>query len=284
MPSERGSSRSSDGLPTRPAHRLERSAFDLEFAEDFDRPTLDPARWIAHYLPHWSTPDRTAARYAIENSRLRLLIEADQPPWCPELDGDLRVSSIQTAEFAGPVGSSIGGHPFDPPATVRTAQPARRLYTPHLGLVELRCRAIGDSRSMVALWMIGVGDHPEQTGEICVAEIFGRDIGAASVQVGTGVHPFGDGSIGDDFEAVTVRIDAREPHTYSAVWTPDWIAWYIDDGLVRVVEQSLTYPLQLMLSCYEFPAAGHDERRAADYPKAFEIDWVRGYRLIAGQA
>ena len=261
------------------AARLDRSRFELEFEDEFDGPALDDRKWIPEYLPHWSTPDRTRARYTIAERRLRLLIEADQPPWCPELDGDLRVSSIQTAEFAGPVGSSIGGHPFGRGATVRTAQPERRLYMPHLGLVELRCRALDEPRLMVALWMIGVGDPTEQTGELCVAEIFGRDVGPVSARVGMGIHPHQDPSIGDDFEAVEIPIDVREPHTYSAAWTEERIGWYVDDRLVRVVEQSLTYPLQLMLSLYEFATDGPDERRLDDYPKTFEIDWVRGYRL-----
>ena len=259
--------------------RLDRSRFELEFEDDFDEPSLDESKWIPEYLPHWSTPDRTSARYTIAESRLRLLIEADQPPWCPELDGELRVSSIQTAEFAGPLGSSIGGHPFHPQARVRTPQVDRRLYTPYLGLIELRCRAPVEPRLMAALWMIGVGDPPEQSGELLVAEIFGRDAGPTSARVGMGVHPFGDSTIVDDFEAVEIPIDVREAHTYSAAWTEARVGWYVDDRLVRVVEQSLTYPLQLMLGFYEFPIDGPDARRPEEYPKAFEIDWVRGYRL-----
>jgi hypothetical protein len=258
---------------------LDRSGLVLEFEDAFEGPTLDEHKWIPAYLPHWSTPDRTGARYEIRDGRLRLLIEAGQPPWCPELDGDLQVSSLQTAEFSGSVGSSIGGHRFHQAATVRTPQPIRRLYTPRFGLVELRCRAVDDPRLMVALWMIGVGDEPGHSGELCVAEIFGRDVGATRARVGMGVHPFDDPSIVDDFVAVDVPIDARELHTYSALWARDRIAWYVDDRRVRVVEQSLAYPLQLMLSFYQFPVDRSDDRRLEDYPKAVEVDWVRGYRL-----
>jgi hypothetical protein len=104
-----------------PAENLDRDAFVVEFEDDFDAP-LDAAHWLPHYLPHWSTPDRTAARYEIRDGVLRLLIEADTPPWCPELDGDLRVSSIQTGVFAGPVGSTVGQLQFHPDVVVRTAQ------------------------------------------------------------------------------------------------------------------------------------------------------------------
>jgi Glycosyl hydrolases family 16 len=265
---------------------LDRGGRELEFDETFAGTSLDERRWIAHYLPQWSTPDRTAARYELGDAGLSLLIEADQPAWCPELDGELRVSSIQTGAFSGPHGSEVGQHRFRPEARVRTAQPRQALYTPRYGLVELRCRAPADPRLMVALWMIGFEDEPEQSAEICVAEIFGRDVAPDRAGVGMGVHPFGDPSLVDDFERVDVAIDATQFHVYSADWTPDGIAWYVDDRLVRTVRESPDYPMQLMLSLYEFPAdatshdgaAGDEEPRS--YPKAVEVDWVRGYRPL----
>jgi hypothetical protein len=257
-----------------PAQTLDRTGFEVEFEDDFDRPTLDATRWLPHYLPHWSTPDRTAARYEMRDGVLRLLIEADQAPWCPELDGDLRVSSLQTGVFAGPVGSTVGQLRFHPDVVVRTAQQDRALYATHHGLIETRMRALDDPRAMVALWMIGLEDEPERSSEICVAEIFGRTVAPDSARIGMGVHPFGDPAITDDFAAEEVRIDVRAWHTYSADWTDDRVAWYVDDRLIRVVDQSATYPMQLMLGIYEFPV-DDDQRRPADYPKVFEVDWVR---------
>ena len=75
--------------------------------------------------------------------------------------------------------------------------------------------------------------------------------------------------------ATQVRIDATEPHTYSASWEPGLTRWFVDDREVRTVNQAPGYPLQLMLDIYEFPVDG-DERRPTDYPKVFEVDWVRG--------
>lgn len=253
---------------------LDRSLYDVVWQDDFDRPTLDEMHWLPHYLPHWSTPDRTAARYEIRDSVLRLLIEADTPPWCPALDGDLRVSSLQTGVFAGPVGSNVGQLQFHPDVVVRTAQQNRALFTVHHGLIEIRMRALAVPRAMVSLWMIGLEDIPEHSSEINVAEIFGRAVEPGHAGIGMGVHPFGDPAITDDFVAEDVPIDVRDWHVYSADWTPERIAWYVDDRLVRVVEQSATYPMQLMLGLYEFPI-DDDPRDPADYPKAFEVDWVR---------
>ena len=130
---------------------------------------------------------------------LRLRIDADQPPWSPEWNGPLRVSSLQTGLFAGPVGSTTGQHRFRPDLVVREAQPSVALYTPRYGLFELRARAIADPVNMVALWMIGYEDDPRRSAEICICEVFGRDVGPTSARIGMGVHPFGDPLIRDDF-------------------------------------------------------------------------------------
>jgi hypothetical protein len=257
-----------------PAQTLDRTAFDITFEDDFDSPTLDETVWLPHYLPHWSTPDRTAARYDIRDGVLRLLIEADTPPWCPALDGDLRVSSLQTGVFAGPVGSSRGQLQFHEDVVVRTAQQDRALLTVRRQLIETRIRALDDPRAMVALWLIGLEDVPERSGEILVAEIFGRDVTPDRAKVGMGVRRWADPALTDDVVAAEVAVDVRDWHTYSADWTQEHVAFYVDDRLVRVVDQAPDYPMQLMLDIYEFPV-DDDPRPPRDYPKVFEIDWVR---------
>ncbi len=74
------------------------------FADDFS-PGLDGERWIAHYLPHWTVPERSAARYEIVDAGLQLRIGSDQLDWREE-DAPLRVSNVQTAMFSGPSGRS----------------------------------------------------------------------------------------------------------------------------------------------------------------------------------
>ena len=253
--------------------------YELEFEETFESDTLYLDRWLPYYLPHWSSRRRSAARYAVGGGTLRLLIEADQEPWCPEFDGQVRVSSLQTGEFAGPVGSPVGQHRFTPEAVVREAQPNARLYTPQYGWIELRARASADPRAMVALWMIGYEDEPDRSAEICVCEIFGRDVAPDEAGVGMGVHPFGDPRISDDFSRVTVPIDACEFHVYAADWTPDRITFFVDGEVMKTVDQSPAYPMQLMLSLYEFPQAD-DDNVTGTYPKEFVVDYVRAWRLI----
>ena len=95
--------------------------------------------------------------------------------------------------------------------------------------------------------------------------------------MGMGLHPFGDARIRDEFVKISVEIDVREFHTYSVEWMPDEVRFFIDDDHVASMGQSPDYPMQLMLNIYEFEKAG-----VGDYPKAFEVDWVRGYRPLAG--
>jgi len=47
---------------------------------------------------------------------------------------------------------------------------------------------------------------------------------------------------------------------------------------VKTVDQSPHYPMQLMLGIYEFPPEEGREMGTSSYPKAFVVDYVRGYR------
>jgi hypothetical protein len=95
-----------------------------------------------------------------------------------------------------------------------------------------------------------------------------------------GVHPFGDPGIVDEFERVSVELDVRDLHEYAAEWTPAGVDFFVDGARVKRVRQSPAYPVQLMLGIYEFPEGA--ERAPGDYPKAFVVDAVRGYRLTDG--
>ena len=267
-----------------------KAGYELEFEDTFDGPNLDRNRWSPYYLPHWSSRSATAARYRIDDGNLRLRIDEAHAPWCPEWDGDVRVSSLQTGQFSGPLGSAVGQLQFDDGLQVREEQTEQRLYTPQYGVIETRFQAIADPRCMVALWMIGFEDEPERSGEICIAEIFGRNMSEGRAAVGMGIHPFGDPSLKDQFAAEVLSIDATEFHVYTAEWTQDFVYFFVDGELIKTVWQSPSYPMQLMLGVYEFPAgefgttSGRRRRGGGDlpYPKEFVVDYVRGWRRASG--
>jgi hypothetical protein len=247
----------------------------LEVEDRFDGPELDTSLWFPRYLPQWSSAEASAARYELVANELHLLIETDQEPWCPELDGPTRVSSLQTGVFAGPLGTSIGQHRFHPSAVVQEEQRNVRLYTPTFGVFVLRAKATADPSCMVSLWMIGYEDRPERSAEVCVFEIFGRNVEQHSAAIGMGLHPFGDPAISDDFEEVRLPIDVTEFHDYAARWTPKRVTFFIDGSSVRTVDQSPDYPMQFMLGIYEF---GDREGSSGPHPKRFVVDSFLAYR------
>ena len=200
---------------------LDRGGYELVLDERFDQGALNERVWLPYHLPHWSSRDRSAARYRLAGHGLELLIEADQPPWYAEIGEWTRVSTLQTGEFAGPVGSEVGQYRLKPELVVVEEQPNVALFTTQFGLIECRARAIPDEANSVALWLIGYEDEPERSAEICVFEIFGRHMDDDQAKVGMGIHPHGDPSIQEDFSREPVAIDARASHTYAASWTPD---------------------------------------------------------------
>lgn len=267
------------GFPPNP---VDKPGYRLEFNDGFRDESLDTSRWLPFYLPQWSSRRLAAARYALGSTGLRLLIERDQQPWCPEHDGEVRVSSLQTGCYSGPLGSAIGQHRFNPELTVTERQPTLRLYTPQYGYFETRLKAVPIPGYMVALWMIGFEERPEQSAEICICEIFGSQMAGGTSTVGYGIHPFNDPALTDEFYQDVVDFDAASYHIYAAEWTPTHVEFFIDNVKVRTVPQSPSYPMQFMLGIYEIPDQLTEQSSTKLWPKIMEVDYVRGYQPTAG--
>ena len=265
-----------------PPNPAEKPGYVLGFHDDFSGPELDPGKWFPYYLPQWSSRAQAAARYRLTGHSLELLIEQDQEPWCPEFDGHIRVSSLQTGCFAGPLGSRVGQHRSKENVVVREAQDDLRLYTPTYGFFETRLRAVPVPGYMVALWMIGVERRPEHSGEICICELFGHEMTDKAATVGYGVHPFGDPGLTDAFFRDELELDASAFHVYAAEWTPDRVDFHVDNRKLRTVTQAIAYPMQFMLNIYELPGQLAATSEGAAWPKVFEVDYVRGYRPLEG--
>jgi hypothetical protein len=263
------------GLPPNP---VDKPGYRLEFNDDFRNETLDTRNWLPFYLPQWSSRQLAAARYSLGSRGLQLLIERYQKPWCPEHDGAVRVSSLQTGCFSGPLGSPIGQHRFNPNLTVTESQPTIRLYTPQYGYFETRLKAVPIPGYMVAFWMIGFEERPQQSAEICVCEIFGSEMVGGTSTVGYGIHPFNDPVITDEFYRDSVDFHAASYHIYAAEWMPTRVAFFIDNVRVRTVPQSPNYPMQLMLGIYEIPDQLNAKSSGQQWPKMMEVDYVRGYQ------
>ncbi len=266
-----------------PPNPLEKPGYRLEFHDEFDGSSLAAEQWYPYYLPHWSSKARTAVNDTFEDGHLVLQISQDQPPWCPEFDGEVRASVLQTGEFAGSVGSKFGQLRFSDALVVREAQENARLYTPQYGFFELRAKGLSTGANHVSLWMIGYEESPEQSGEIANFELVGAQAGAASSGVRFGVHPWGDPNLKEEFYEETFSIDTTRFHIYAVEWTPTHIDYYIDNLLIKTIYQSPNYPMQFMLGIYEHPFVGawtgvYDPK--APYPKKFTVDYFRAYQPL----
>lgn len=243
---------------------------------DDDLRVLDPGRWIARYLPHWTTPERSAARFAVTPDGLELRIDADQPDWRPE-DGPLRVSNLQTAEHSGPVGSEIGTHPHRAGLAVRTETPTRVLWAPTGGRIELTVTPSVDSGCMTAFWLVGT-EHESAgdgagSGEICVFEIDAESIGPEETRARVGVKAHRDPALRTAMTEVVVPFGAGARQRWTVAWDAGGIRIACADQVVHRSDQVLADPLQLMIDLFELSGPGP----ASAYPKRATIHRVRGW-------
>jgi len=224
------------------------------FDDDFLGPGLDTKVWVPHYLPAWSSRAATAATYEIRDSCLCLTIPPDQGLWLPDdHEGPLRVSGIQSGNFSGPVGSTVGQQPLRAGMTVREEQETQWGWTPDHGRVEIRARGLISRRSMFAAWFVGRETEREQCAEICVFEVFGDAVEPGSAAVGMGLHAFRDPHVEEDFEAVRLPIDVAAFHDYGVDWDADRAVFSVDGQVVRTCPRPPSYPMQLMIAVFDFP-------------------------------
>lgn len=229
--------------------------------------------WVPHYLPHWTTPDRSEARYRVTPEGVELRIEADQRDWRPE-DAPLRVSNLQTGTYSGPVGSPNGTHRHrDDELHVRTQTPQRLLFAPSSGRIDVTVTASRDEGCMLAAWLVGT-EHlsAEHSGEICIFEIDAETIGETTI-ARSGIKAHHDSRLVTDIAEVAVPLDAAEPHTWTVIWGNNETIIGCEGRVVRRLTQAPTYPLLLMIDLFEIgPASGR-------YPKAATIHHVQAWNF-----
>jgi hypothetical protein len=227
----------------------------VELDERFPGADLDRSVWLPYHLPHWSSRAESAATYAVRDGELHLTIPPDQGLWCADRHPDpLRVSCIQSASWSGPIGSTRGPQPFRDGLTVRSEEPPFWGYVPASGHVDIRMRGVIGPRSMVAFYLSAIELEPEQSGELCVAEIFGDALGDGTAAVGMGVKAKRDPDLRDDFEAPRLPIDVAAFHTYAVDWGPGAATFSVDGRPIRSLDQAPADPLQLMIGVFDFPA------------------------------
>lgn len=224
--------------------------------------------WVPHYLPHWTTPERSAARLRRVARGIELRIEEDQADWRPE-DAPLRVSNLQSGVFSGPLGSAIGTHRHRDGVTVRTPTGTRILCAPTAGRVEVEVSASRDVGCMTAAWLIGTEHRgAADAGEICLFEIDAEAIGPES-RARAGLKAHGDARLTPDMAEIRVPVDAGARHTWTAIWGDGETIIGCEGVVVRALPQAPDYPVFLMLDLFEVAAP------AGAYPKTAVFHRVR---------
>jgi len=240
------------------------------FADDFSA-GLDGEKWIAHYLPHWTVPERSAARYEVVDAGLQLRIESDQLDW-REDDAPLRVSNVQTAMFSGPMGSARGTHRHRSDGLeVRTETPLRLLFAPASGRIDVTVAASVDEGCMLAAWLVGIEDLSERdAGEICIFEI-DADAVSTTTRARSGIKAHGDPRLETDMAEVVLPFDASGPHTWTVMWGDGETVIGCEGSVLRRIPQSPDYPLMLLIDLFEIGTP------SGRYPKTAIVSEVRAW-------
>lgn len=246
------------------------------------RDGLDEAVWTAAYMPAWSSRADAAATYEVQTDGLHLTIPPGQRLWCPDLhDGPLRVSAVQSGNWSGPVGSTLGQQPFREGLVVTEAQPTHWGFTPRYGHIEVTCRANIGPGSMFSAWMVGLEDQPDRCGEICIVEVFGnsvnRDGNGVKVGLGCGIHKFRDPALKEEFSADPYPLDPSDFHRYAVDWRPGRVDFFVDEVRTKSVQQAPNYPMELIIGVFDFPAEAHPSGGGALLPELV-VSRVHGRR------
>lgn len=243
----------------------------VKMNDDFEEEELNTDYWLPVYLPQWSSREKSAPSYRIRDSILTLYIADRQEPWCPEWNGDIRVSNLQTGVFSGERGSSAGQHHFTEGLVVREFQPKDFKVTIQYGYIEFKARCNISEENVAALWLIGIEENPCQSAEICLFELKGRNVEKDGAVIGYGLHPFGDACLKEEFYEQKFSIHVEEWNTYALKWEEDKITFYLNGKEIRVIGQSPAYPMQIMLNLYDLQNIKNERN-------TFEIDYVTVYR------
>ena len=169
---------------------------------------------------------------------------------------------MQSGNRSGPVGSTDGQQAVYDGQVVREEQPDFAGHLQDGGHLEVRCRMTISPRSMAALWLCGFEKEPDHCGEICVTEVFGKDVvPGESAEVGVGLKQIRDPHLAQDFAAPRLPIDVAEFHTYAVDWDADEAVFSVDGEEVRRCPNPPTYPLQIMVAVFDFPEWSTGRRR-----------------------
>jgi hypothetical protein len=259
----------------------------LIFRDEFDNDTLDATRWVTEYLSSWTTsPSLAQPTYNMENGLMRLKINADTAPWCPEFDGKTVVSGFAT-------GNRNGLHNWNRTNIVRNPSDMQLTHINQYGYYEIRAKGQAGSARHAAWWLLGFEDIAKESAEIDIFEI----LGLYSNKVPVNFHRWNDpvAPDGGGYSYVNKSMNFHnEYHIFGFNWIegggegslPDKMEFFVDGIKTGERNVNIDYPMIQLFSLYEKRGGGWTGPwLSKPYPNTFDIDYVRVYKLIPnGQA
>lgn len=265
-----------------PANPVEKEGYRLIFQDEFDKDALDQDKWVDHYLSSWSTTADNTMEWTESNGIMNIQIKETTEPWCREYDGATVVSGFTT-------GQRNGLHNWNGNNQVRNPKDTELTHINQYGYYEMRAKGQSGSSRHSAWWLLGFEDVPEESAEIDIFEIKGKD----GTRVPPALHKWNDSdAFGGSLStyADTSRDFNNEYHVYGFDWQkgtsgdttyPDKIVLYVDGKEVSSVKVNIDYPMIQLLSLYEKREGGWTGAwEWMPYPNSFEVDYVRVYKKL----
>lgn len=82
-----------------------------------------------------------------------------------------------------------------------------------------------------------------------------------------GTRSFRDPSLAGDFSAPRLDIDTSEVHIYAVTWQPGSVELFVDDVMIRRIDEAPDYPMQIMFGVFDFPSRDPSEKWADHVPE-----------------
>ncbi|MWV47381.1 family 16 glycosylhydrolase [Paenibacillus sp. HJL G12] len=260
-----------------PANPVGKPGWILTASDEFNGTELNQQLWFPYYLPHWSTRELTKANYEFQNGNLVLKITPEMQPWDPVKDAGTVISGIQTGE-------KDWLHRWTNYSANNHHEPTVQNFLQKYGYFEIRAKVQKGSGIHSAWWMIGFQqDQDNATGntkmnaEIDIFEILGRNPSSDLINL----HPWSDSTLSSSSNTVSAGADlSQEYHVYGFEWDETNMKFYLDNQLVKIMNQSPNYPMMTLLGLYEKRNGGWTGALdpSVPYPKKFEIDYFRAYQ------
>lgn len=259
-----------------PANPVNKTGYTLDFQEEFNGTSLDQAKWLDYYLPHWSgNRENAKARYTVANGVLTERLDADTPAWNPEYDSTVKISSIQTYE-------KDWWHRFNYSMPNNHHEPDFNGYTTKYGYFEIRAKEsnVGGGGHQ-AWWMVGTEDTSSNSAnpEIDIIETFFSNPQSWRIAA----YGWGDPNFLSSWEGFEDPVPSGTPseeyHIYGMEWTPYALNFYYDNNLYKTINQAPQMKMGMILGIYTDAGSGVHNNV---WPKTWSVDYVRVWKKNGG--